>query len=84
MLRPELQKLCVQKFSSNVIEKILDLKDKQIHHEYATELIKIESLKILIKNNFGFFVLDRLVQTSTESVTLTNLKQTLIQCLSHL
>lgn len=49
----------MQKFSSNVIEKIIDLKDQETIQAYSEELNNAESLKILIKNNFGFYVLER-------------------------
>ena len=64
-----MQKLSVQKYSSNVIEKIIDLKDQETIIAYSKELNKAESLKILIKNTFGFYVLERiLVQCKDEKV----------------
>ena len=75
MIRPELQKLSVQKYSSNVIERIIDMKDQETIISYSKELNKAESLKILIKNNFGFYVLERiLVQCEDENV-INSMKQ---------
>ncbi len=61
ILLPELQKLSVQKFSSNVIEKIIDFGDQETILMFTKELNKAESLKILIKNNFGYYVLLRII-----------------------
>jgi hypothetical protein len=48
----------VQKYSSNVIEKIIDLRDQETIIAYSKELNKSESLKMLIKNTWGFYVLE--------------------------
>ena len=54
-------KLSVQKYSSNVIEKIIDTKDQETIFLYSQELNKPETLKILIKNNYGFYVLEKIL-----------------------
>jgi len=63
----------VQKFSSNVIEKIIDLQDQETIAAYSKELNKTESLKILIKNTFGYYVLERLLVQCNDETIVANM-----------
>ena len=56
----------MQKFSSNVIEKIIDTKDQETIVAYSKELNKPESLKTLMKNQYGFYVLERILLNCTD------------------
>mmetsp|Transcript_10221 Transcript_10221/g.15552 ORF Transcript_10221/g.15552 Transcript_10221/m.15552 type:complete len:251 (-) Transcript_10221:764-1516(-) len=74
VLLPELQKLSVQKFSSNVIEKIIDFGDQETIQMFTKELNKAESLKILIKNNFGYYVLLRIINHCQCKETISGMR----------
>lgn len=60
-LQPELLKLSQLKFSSNVIEKIIDMDDQETIIAYALELNHLECIKILLRNTFGFYVVERIL-----------------------
>jgi hypothetical protein len=57
-----------------VIEKIIDLKDQETIKAYSEELNNAESLKILIKNNFGFYVLERFLIQCTDMEIISSLR----------
>lgn len=48
--------LSVQKFSSNVIEKVLEKADYETVEIYMMALCEFEVMKSLIKNNYGYYV----------------------------
>lgn len=52
--------LSVQKYSSNVIEKILDKAKIDVVLRYKKILIEYEVMKTLIKNIYGFYVMQKL------------------------
>lgn len=54
--------LSVQKFSSNVIEKVLENAEYETVEKYLKVLSDFEVMKSLIKNNYGFYVIQKLVQ----------------------
>ena len=54
--------LSVQKFSSNVIEKILEKAEFETVERFMKKLCEIEVMKSLIKNSYGFYVMQKLVQ----------------------
>eukprot|EP00347_Sterkiella_histriomuscorum_P010240 403377054 len=58
---PQLQQLAIQKFSSNVIEKVIDKADQRIVEMYALEIIEGDKLRILIRNNYGYYVVERIL-----------------------
>jgi hypothetical protein len=47
----------VQKFSSNVIERVLEKSEYETVERYLNVLCDIEVMKGLIKNTYGFFVM---------------------------
>ena len=49
--------LSMQKFSSNVIEKILDKASYEVVERFMLKLVEREVMKSLIKNNYGYFVI---------------------------
>jgi len=53
----------VQKFSSNVIEKVLENAESDTVGRYAKQLTEHEVMKSLIKNNYGYYVIQKLTQT---------------------
>lgn len=53
--------LSMQKFSSNVIEKVLDRVDDEILMLYAKSLSDPDTIKSLIKSNYGFYVIQKLM-----------------------
>lgn len=53
--------LSMQKFSSNVIEKVLDKVDDQILMLYAKSLSDPDTIKSLVKSNYGFYVIQKLM-----------------------
>ncbi|CDW87894.1 rna-binding [Stylonychia lemnae] len=61
-LEPHLMQLSVQKFSSNVIEKILEKAEYDTVERFMKQLCDTEVMKSLIKNNYGFYVMQKLVQ----------------------
>jgi hypothetical protein len=64
----------VQKFSSNVIERVLEKSEFETVERYMNILCNLEVMKGLIKNTYGFFVMQKLVnvlrlhQASTKRV----------------
>lgn len=52
--------LSVQKFSSNVIEKVLENATYDTVERYLKALCEHEVMKSLIKNTYGFYVLQKL------------------------
>ena len=54
--------LSVQKFSSNVIEKVLEKSDFETVDRFMKKLCELEVMKSLIKNTYGFYVMQKLVQ----------------------
>lgn len=73
-LEPHLLQLSVQKFSSNVIERVLEKSEFETVERYMNILCNLEVMKGLIKNTYGFFVMQKLVnvlrfhQASTKKV----------------
>ncbi len=49
-LHSRLNELCTQKYSSNVVERCLELAPEPVKTAYITELIESEELANLIKN----------------------------------
>ena len=52
--------LSVQKFSSNVIEKVLEKAEYDTVERFMKALCDYEVMKSLIKNTYGFYVLQKL------------------------
>ena len=55
----EVAPLCVQKFSSNVIEKALELADERTRRALITEIADPERLPRLLLDGFGNYVVQR-------------------------
>ena len=53
--------LSVQKFSSNVIEKVLEKSEFDTVERFMRKLCDCEVMKSLIKNTYGFYVIQKLV-----------------------
>eukprot|EP00347_Sterkiella_histriomuscorum_P003327 403364711 len=60
-LEDHLMQLSVQKFSSNVIEKILEKASYETVDRYMRKLCNVEVMKSLIKNIYGYYVINKLV-----------------------
>ena len=58
-----------------MIEKIIDMKDQATIEVFTKELNNAESLKILIKNSFGFYVLERILVQCDNIEIINNLRQ---------
>eukprot|EP00347_Sterkiella_histriomuscorum_P005046 403358108 len=71
-LEPHLMQLSVQKFSSNVIEKILEKAEYDTVERFMKKLCEIEVMKTLIKNTYGFYVMQKLVQILRKHNASTN------------
>jgi len=54
--------LSVQKFSSNVIERVLEKSEYETVERFMRRLCDIEVMKGLIKNTYGFYVMQKLLQ----------------------
>ena len=52
--------LSVQKFSSNVIERVLEKSDYETVERFMLKLCDLEVMKGLIKNTYGFYVINKL------------------------
>lgn len=61
-LEPHLMQLSVQKFSSNVIERVLEKSEYETVERFMYRLCDYEVMKGLIKNNYGFYVIQKLTQ----------------------
>jgi hypothetical protein len=53
--------LSVQKFSSNVIERVLEKSEFETIERFMKRLCDIEVMKGLIKNTYGFYVMQKLL-----------------------
>jgi hypothetical protein len=53
--------LSVQKFSSNVIEKVLEKSTLETVLRFRDSLCIYEVMKGLIKNTYGFYVMQKLI-----------------------
>ena len=51
----------MQKFSSNVIEKVLDKVDDDTLIKYANSLSDPDTIKSLVKSNYGFYVIQKVM-----------------------
>jgi hypothetical protein len=60
-LEPHLMQLSVQKFSSNVIERVLEKSEFETVDRFMRRLCDIEVMKGLIKNTYGFYVMQKLI-----------------------
>lgn len=60
--------LSIQKFSSNVIEKCLDYCDKSIKYQFFEGISQPDVIKSLIKSSYGFYVVQKLMQVSDDSL----------------
>lgn len=59
--------LSMQKFSSNVVEKCLDIVNDDIRHRLIHEVFNIGKISSLIKNKFGNFVLQKAIKLMEDS-----------------
>jgi len=64
-LHSNVLQLSMQKFSSNVIEKCLDRADDEILLLYAESLSDPETVKSLSKSNYGFYVIQKLMNVTS-------------------
>jgi len=60
-LHENVLQLSMQKFSSNVIEKCLDRAGDEVLTLYAKSLSDPETIKSLVKSNYGFYVIQKLI-----------------------
>lgn len=56
-LHSQLNELCTQKYSSNVVERCLELAPESVKTVYINELTESEELANLIKNQYGNYVI---------------------------
>lgn len=56
-LRSHLSELCIQKYSSNVLERCFEFAPDEVRSQYIAELVSCECLPSLIKNSFGNYVI---------------------------
>lgn len=64
-LHSNVLQLSMQKFSSNVIEKCLDRADDHILMLYANSLSDPDTVKSLVKSNYGFYVIQKLMNVAS-------------------
>lgn len=54
-----------------MIEKVLDKADQRVVELYAMEIIEGDKMRILIRNNYGYYVVERiLMHCLNESINL--------------
>ena len=58
-LRSHLSELCIQKYSSNVLENCFERAPDEVRSQYVMELVHCERLPNLIKNGFGNYVIQK-------------------------
>jgi len=63
--------LSIQKFSSNVIEKCLDFCNDYFKEQFVIQITMPDVMKSLIKNTYGFYVIQKLLQIHKEREDLT-------------
>ena len=64
-LHNNILQLSMQKFSSNVIEKCLDKAGDDILLLYADSLSDPDTVKSLVKSNYGFYVIQKLMNVAS-------------------
>jgi hypothetical protein len=62
--------LSMQKFSSNVIEKLFDLCDKETRMIMNKELFNASKISSLLKNKYGNFVIQKAIQVMSKEEKL--------------
>ena len=72
------------KFSSNVIEKCLDKADQEIVSLYAEELSKSERVRILVRNIYGYYVVERVLMRCTNEAQKSVLCDEILKNLAFL
>lgn len=66
-LRSYLSELCIQKYSSNVLEKCFEYAPAEVRSQYITELVYCDRLPNLIKNSFGNYVIQKSLRVAEGS-----------------
>lgn len=59
--------LSMQKFSSNVVEKCLDIANDDIRYRLIHELFNVGKISSLLKNKFGNFVLQKAIKLMNDA-----------------
>ena len=59
--------LSMHKFSSNVVEKCIELDDIEIRRTLCKELFKSDKISSLLKNKFGNFVIQKALKILPEN-----------------
>lgn len=61
-LEGTIMQLSIQKFSSNVVEKILDAAPLHKRRRFIDELIESDKMSVLVNSNYGHYVVKRALQ----------------------
>lgn len=64
-INQKLNELCTQKYSSNVVERCLELAPEPVKIAYINELTESEQLDNLIKNQYGNYVIQKALVVSS-------------------
>jgi hypothetical protein len=60
--------LSTQKFSSNVIEKCLEIADKDVQRQFLTEIANDSSVPVLLNDPYGNYVMQRALSISDDAM----------------
>merc|ERR1719162_2048410 len=61
-LEGSMMQLSIQKFSSNVVEKIFCAAPPEIRRKFIDELIESDKMSVLVSSNYGHYVVKRALQ----------------------
>eukprot|EP00930_Biecheleria_cincta_P035636 TRINITY_DN24496_c0_g1_i1.p1 TRINITY_DN24496_c0_g1~~TRINITY_DN24496_c0_g1_i1.p1 ORF type:complete len:979 (+),score=209.52 TRINITY_DN24496_c0_g1_i1:114-3050(+) len=64
-LEGRMMQLSIQKFSSNVVEKLFCLAPPDFRNRFISELVESEKMSVLVNSNYGHYVAKRALQMAT-------------------
>jgi len=64
-LEGRMMQLSIQKFSSNVVEKLFCLAPPDFRNRFISELVESEKMSVLVNSNYGHYVAKRALQAAT-------------------
>lgn len=82
-LEGRMMQLSIQKFSSNVVEKIFCVAPAELRRRFIDELIHSDKMSVLVSSNYGHYVVKRALQLA-DPVQVRNLLDTINSNLAQL
>ncbi|CAK9017834.1 unnamed protein product [Durusdinium trenchii] len=64
-LEGRMMQLSIQKFSSNVVEKLLTIAPPEFRRKFIWELVESDKMSVLVNSNYGHYVVKRAMQMAS-------------------